>query len=277
MATCKLVVCVCVCPEFINLQVASLRKFMKQPFDYCVVDDSKEESISLQIKKVCEENGYEYLRSPPHEPSRLDASTRHADTLLYGWKNMKRDKPYAYIGTLDSDFFLISPLDLDTVLQEKNILCVKHTRQHIYYFWPGCCIWRTDVHTLEDFHWDICIDNEIRGDTGGTTYYYWKENLEKTKSLELLEYQFLHIPYEQWPTLLNKYLPPSILNFCAMDIQIAYHSGVNWWSDIYADPENRFVFFHFRDVSNWQNLPQREYLEGKKQRFIHFLLEHLQS
>ena len=62
-----------------------------------------------------------------------------------------------------------------------------------------------------------------------------------------------------------------------MDIQIAHHYGVNWWSDIYADPENRFVFFHFRDVSNWQNLPQRDYLEGKKQRYIHFLLEHINN
>lgn len=249
-----------------------MREFLKQTFDYCVVDDSKDEKTSADIQHICEREGYEYLRSPPHTPDRDQPSTRHADTLMYGWKNMKREKNYKYIGTLDSDFFLVTPLDLDEILVEKNILTVKHTREHIRYFWPGCCIWRTDAHSLEDFHWDICIDGGIRADTGGTTYYYWRDNEERVKTLELLEYQFLHIPRDQWGALLDRYLPVPIRDFCVQDIYIADNCGVSWWSDIYADPEGRFAFFHLRDVSNWQGV-RGDYLRGKILRFC-ATLEH---
>jgi hypothetical protein len=266
MAQCKFIVCVCAHPELMVFQVAAMRHFLKQSFDYCVVDDSKEERTSLEIRRVCEEQGYEYLRSPPHAPGRDQPSTRHADTLMYGFTHMSRDNSYTYIGTLDNDFFLISPLDLTDILAEKNILTVKHTREHIQYFWPGCCIWRCDSHSLENFHWDICIDRGIRADTGGTTYYYWRDNAENVKALELLEYQFLHIPQEQWIGLIEKYLPLPLRDFCIQDIHISRACGVQWWSDIYADPEGRFVFFHLRDVSNWQGI-HAGYLRSKVLRF----------
>jgi hypothetical protein len=276
VADCKLVICVCTHPELILYQVASLRRFLKQSFDYCVVDDSKTEEISQAIQYICQKEGYEYLRSPPHAPGRDQPSTRHADTLRYGWAHMARGD-YTYIGTLDSDFFLVSPLDLEEVLREQNILTVKHTREHIRYFWPGCCIWRSSAHpALLDFHWDICIDEGVRADTGGTTYYYWRDNAETVKTLELLEYQFLHIPQDQWIHLLDTYLPTTLRDFCVQDIYIAHASGVQWWSDIYADPERRFVFFHLRDVSNWQGVAQ-EYLRGKVARFCAALQKHLST
>lgn len=258
----KLVICVCVQPDFIWLQTACFKRFLKQPVDICIVDDSRTEELSKKIKEVAEACGHEYLRSPPHEPGRGDSSTRHADTLLYGWRNMRRAN-YKYIGTIDSDFFLVTPLDLDDVLAEKDILCVKHTREHIYYFWPGCCIWRTDTHQLEDFHWDICIDQGIRADTGGTTYYYWRDH-PATKPLELEEYQLVHIPRDQWSPILNR-LPPPILAFCVADIAVADGCGVRWWSDVYAAPN--FVFFHLRDVSNWQGV-NGLYLQHKCDTFI---------
>lgn len=277
VADLKLVVCVCVHPELILWQLASLRRFLKQSFDYCVVDDSKEESVSATIRDVCLSQGVEYLRSPPHEPHRDQPSTRHADTLMYGFKTMERRvEGYKYVGTLDSDFFLISPLDLDEVLREENILTVKHTREHIRYFWPGCCIWKCDTHALEDFHWDICVDGGVRADTGGTTYYYWRDRGDAVKPLELLEYQFLHIPRDQWLPLLQNYLPAPLLNFCLYDIILADRCGVSWWSDIYADPQNRFVFFHLRDVSNWQGV-RAEYLAAKIQRFCDALQTHIES
>lgn len=261
--TAKFVICVCVQPDFISLQTACFKRFLKQSFDICIVDDSRTEELSQQIKEATLAAGHEYLRCPPHAPGRGDSSTRHADTLMFGWKNMRRGA-YTYIGTLDSDFFLVSPLDLDTALkkEEKDILCVKHTREHIYYFWPGCCIWRTDTHNLEDFHWDICIDQGFRADTGGTTYYYWRDH-PATKSLELEEYQLVHIPRENWPPILNR-LPPPILNFCLQDIPVADGCGVKWWSDVYAGPD--FVFFHLRDVSNWQGV-NGAYLQAKCDKF----------
>ncbi len=276
VAECKFVVCVCAHPELMVYQVACLRRFLKQSFDYCVVDDSKTLDVSEAIKAICVEQGYEYLRSPPHEPGRDQPSTRHADTLMYGWKNMRRGD-YKYIGTLDNDFFLVTPLNLDEVLREQNILTVKHTREHIRYFWPGCCIWRSSAHpALLDFHWDICIDRGVRADTGGTTFYYWQQNEAIVKPLELLEYQFLHIPRNQWHSLLERYLPAPLLNFCLCDIAIADNWGVNWWSDIYADPEGRFVFFHLRDVSNWQGI-RAGYLDSKILRFCEALVTHIST
>jgi len=268
MSSCKLVICVCVQPKFISLQIESFKRFLKQTVDFCIVDDSKTDELSQEIKAACEKEGVEYLRSPPHEPHRGDPSCRHADTLLYGWKNMRRlnsaGEKYTYIGTIDSDIFPVIPFDLDEVLADDNIVCVRLTAQHIYYFWPGFCIWRTDTHNLEEYEWNICIDNGVRADTGGTTYYYWKE--KPIKPLELTMYQFAHIPRSEWAPLLSL-LPPIILQFCLQDIPVADSCGVRWWSDIFKDPKGRFVLFHVRDISNWQGI-NSEYLQFKCQNFI---------
>ena len=257
--TAKFVICVCVHPEFISLQTACFKHFLKQPFEMCIVDDSRTDELSEQIKAATLAEGHEYLRSPPHEPHRGDSSTRHADTLMFGWKNMRRvdasGQKFKYIGTFDSDLFPVTPLDLDTILSPvdgNDMMCVKKQRQHAYYFWPGCCLWRTDVHNLEDFHWDICMnEGGVRLDTGGTTYYYWKDKV--MNPLLLNEYLFLHIDKEKYVPLLSQ-LPRPLFDFCIHDIIIAESCGIDWASDIFSDPHGRFVFFHLRDVSNWGNI-----------------------
>jgi hypothetical protein len=267
--SCKFVICVCVHPEFISLQTACFRRFLKQPFEMCIVDDSRTEELSEQIKAVALAEGHEYLRSPPHEPHRADSSTRHADTLMFGWKNMHRldvnGQKFKYIGTFDSDLFPVTPIDLDSVLETNDMMCVKKQREHAYYFWPGCCLWRTDVHNLEDFHWDICLDEGgIRLDTGGTTYHYWKE--KTMNPLLLNEYLFLHIEREKYIPLLSQ-LPQALYEFCIWDILIANSCEIAWASDIFSDPHGRFVFFHLRDVSNWGDI-NKDYHNVKCQNFV---------
>lgn len=266
MSTCKLVVCVCAHPELLPYQAATLKKFLKQPVDLCIVDDSKDATTSAEFKQICETYSFEYIRSPFHHPLREAPSMRHADTLQHGFATMKTPT-HTYLGTIDADLFLVSPLDLDVALQEKNMLCVRHTREHIYYFWPGLCIWKLADHpTLHTFKWDIGEDKGIRMDTGGTTYYYWLQHQEKTKTLEIKEHQLLHIPREEWGPLLFT-LPYPLLEFCVFDIQYADSQGVKWWSDLYVCPNNTFTFFHLRDITNWQGISE-DYL---KRKCIHFL------
>ena len=268
MSSCKLVICVCVEPDFISLQTDSFKRFLKQSVDFCIVDDSRTSELSQKIRDACTMLGHEYLRSPDHAPHRTDASCRHADTLLYGWKNMRRvnsaGEKYKYIGTFDSDLFPVTPLDLDEILAEEDILCVKLISTHMYFFWPGCCIWRTNAHKLEDYEWDICLDQGVRGDTGGSTYFYWRDN--PVKALELSMYQFAHMPRSEWAEHLMK-LPRPILEFCLQDIPVADSLRIRWWSDLFVDPRSRFIFFHVRDISNWQGINQ-EYLSSKCRHFI---------
>ena len=263
MSSCKLIICVCVLPEFISLQVACFRRFLKQTVDFCFVDDSKTDELSARIRAVCEREGYEYLRSPPHGPGREDVSCRHADTLLHGLRNMRKVNTaggrYKYIGVFDSDLFPTGAVDLDSVLAEKDIICLKLKTFHLTYFWPGCCIWRTDRHSLEEYQWDVCVDADVRCDTGGTTHFYNKYH--NTKPVELVEYKFKNMERGTWlPALLH--LPRPLLDFCIQDISNADKSGIRWWCDIYTDPENTFRFFHLRDVSNWQGV-NGEYLLSK--------------
>jgi hypothetical protein len=166
---------------------------------------------------------------------------------------------YKYIGIFDSDLFPVTPLSLDLALQEKDLICFKLHTFHMTYFWPGCCIWRTDVHSLENYRWDICVDEGVRCDTGGTTHFYNKNHM--SNPLELIEYKFKDLPRTQWLFLLMK-LPRSLLNFCVEDLVKADSQGIRWWSDIYSAPDNSFCFFHLRDVSNWQGL-SGAYLQSK--------------
>jgi hypothetical protein len=170
---------------------------------------------------------------------------------------------YTYIGTFDSDLFPVSALDLDSVLGQKDIICLKLKTFHLTYFWPGCCIWRTDRHSLEEYQWDVCVDGGVRCDTGGTTHFYNKYH--NTKPVELVEYKFKDMERRMWlPCLLQ--LPRPLIDFCVQDIAIADGRGIRWWSDIYTDPENTFRFFHLRDVSNWQGV-NWEYLMSKFKMF----------
>lgn len=263
MSSCKLVICICVLPEFISLQVACFKRFLKESVDFCYVDDSKNEQLSLRIKEECEKGGHEYYRSPPHGSGREDVSCRHADTLLHGLQNMRKVNalgvPYTYIGTFDSDLFPVTQMSLENLLKEKDLLCLKMKTFHMTYFWPGCCIWRTDIHSLENYTWDICVDSGIRCDTGGTTHFYNKYH--RSNPIELVEYKFKDIDRVKWLSLLMR-LPRAIMNFCIEDIPLADACGVRWWSDIYTDPQHSFYLFHLRDVSNWQGL-NGSYLESK--------------
>jgi hypothetical protein len=269
MSTCKLVICVCAHPELLLFQAASLKKFLKQPVDLCIVDDSKDEATSSEFKRISDANSFEYIRNPLHHPLREAPSMRHADTLQHGFARMT-PPTHTYVGTIDADLFLVTPLDLDLALQEKNILCVRHVREHIYYFWPGLCIWRLAEHpTLHTFKWDIGEDRGIRMDTGGTTYYYWLENQENIKTLEIKEHQFLHIPRTDWAPLLLT-LPNPLLDFCVFDINHADSMGIQWWSDLYVCPNNTFTFFHLRDITNWQGVAEN-YLKTKCENFLQAL------
>lgn len=261
---CKFLSCVYSVPQLIEIQHTFLIKHLKQSFTMCIVDDSVDESCSEEIQAICQRLTYEYIRCPPHLPNRQHPSGRHADALNYGWFTMKKG-PYKYVGVLDNDILLSSPLDLDKELTSPfTCLGVRNTRGSIYYFWPGMFICSTEHHTVQTFNWDMIEEGSTYTDPGGATYYAWSDTELGVNAKEYViikpEYDSLGNWNERtWVSILQDKAPEFVV-FCEKDINISKQYKINYWTDLlYTDTHS---WFHLRGLSNWQNYPD-EYIKER--------------
>ena len=51
-------------PDFVETQAKLFKRFLKDDYQFNVVDDSMEPSITSEFEKVCKENGIVYYRKP---------------------------------------------------------------------------------------------------------------------------------------------------------------------------------------------------------------------
>ena len=56
-------------PEFVEIQKKTFDKFLKEKYQFHVVDDSLDESISAEFRRVCEANEINYYRKPQGDRS----------------------------------------------------------------------------------------------------------------------------------------------------------------------------------------------------------------
>ena len=188
-------------PKFIDLQKKSFDKFAGI-YDFTVIDNSVDESITLQIDEVCKKNNLKIIKTKNKFDSRSNGFHGFShevgiNAFLNELKNKHNKNDIVIL--MDHDIFLVSYFNkiLD-LIKDSSILTIRQEKEHIYYIWPGLAIFNLkkcinieeislDGAKLINGNW-IPIDNGVFTDVGGHSYHYLKKYNDNIKFVDIADY-----------------------------------------------------------------------------------------
>lgn len=197
-------------PEYIDLQIKSLRKFFKSEFKFIVINDAKLEgdltnfnqvNLEEKINSICDKNNLECVRFPQDlhlnrnklfpnttEPKCNHPSARTSGTVQYCVNHFVKNYNNGYLMILDADMFFINDFNIIEFIKNYNVAGIK---QKMGYLWNGICIFDSKLN-LKELNFDCGYINKDPVDTGGQTYYFMQKykNIIKYKPITCSHYTF---------------------------------------------------------------------------------------
>ena len=215
-------------PDFVVLQDKLFQKFLKNNYQFHVVDDSIDENISSQFKEICELRKIEYYRTPKNLENN-NPSTKVGNVIQWAFDNIIKEKYSSdFIFWTDSDMFLIDNFDIEEYLSDCVIAGLPQIRKHIKYLWNGLMFFNMPKFMETDHQIGFNIAN-IDGehlDTGGQTYHYFKRNGVTLKETDV-----------DYPTHFN-------------DIELQNDEVTKGYNfELHLDGK----FLHYRAATNWHS------------------------
>jgi hypothetical protein len=192
-------------PDLIRYQYESIVKFVKDDFEFIVIDNSILPEISREMKNQCDILGVTYKYTNNQIPHGI---------MTYGWshihgleffKNDVINNPVSNILLIEHDVFLCSDFSKIRQILSNYALCgVKQEREHIEYVHPGIMYINKDLyddlHNL-DLRGDVRIDGVLNPDmggisidVGGRTYKYIINNRDKVLYIDQYVNKYLEEP-----------------------------------------------------------------------------------
>jgi hypothetical protein len=222
-------------PDFIELQLNSLKKWVKEPFKYTVFDNCPDDAI----KDECERLGIECV---PIKIFSADASWCVGLSLDKMWERLCLNTGKLWY--IDSDMFLVR--ELPDVY--GDIGYVPQTKGEYNYPWTGLMYFDMDkLPHPEEMRW--AVDYSLKDtDVGGQNHFYLAEYSLNKQYFEM----FTLIPngfsyngvdsYEKvehtWMMLLDLMRPFDILTYNGKPFVLHYKSASNY-PDFYTPEYNR--------------------------------------
>lgn len=165
-------------PDFVEIQKKLFDKFLKNDYEFHVVDDSIDENVSKEFQNICQSNSIKYHKKDTKD-SNLNPAQACASAIQWTYdnlilKNHSEDK----ILFLDSDMFLIDNFDIEKYLDDCFISGLPQIRGNVKYLWNGIMLF--DMKKIFEIDPYISFsDGVVEGhltDVGGETYFYFKKN-----------------------------------------------------------------------------------------------------
>jgi hypothetical protein len=191
-------------PDFIELQMHSFRKHLREEFELTVFNNAQFDSTGgakyhdlHSVGKSVGVNVIDVVKIPDlmrrcqdiepsgpvfnHQGLYTSANVAHAYALCYAWENYI-SKEKGNIAILDSDVFLIEPLSLTEMLDPHQMLNVPDGKPHadgrtFRYMWPTFML--ANMATLPDagtLNWWCGRVEDVPVDVGGQTYHYFQSH-----------------------------------------------------------------------------------------------------
>ncbi len=178
--------------DYIFYQYNSFRKHLKDPFEFIVINDAKEQpdytncmhkSTRAEIRTLCSELGIQCLEFPPelHENRRpLFPKSTYVKSPNYSYcgadvfqfaVNASADKE-GIVMLIDSDMFLFQDVSLTEHLQGINMSYLPQGKT-IRYAWNGIVWYKpTEIPPIKELNFDPGTIPGHPMDTGGMTHEY---------------------------------------------------------------------------------------------------------
>jgi len=171
-------------PDFIKLQLDSIKKHFRGDFEYIVwIDSWDDEDRTLEIRKICSELGIEHYRIEQREFDFTDefkyGPAQHmVITLNWLWRNYI-EKQKGLLCYLDSDMFLVKDIDDKFVGGDIAFLPMDG------YIWSGLQFFNMDtLPNPQDIRWDVEHIGTKWGTMGAATLRWLEKEKPKIKYLE---------------------------------------------------------------------------------------------
>ena len=163
-------------PDFVLLQNELFRKFLKDEYQFHIVDDSVDLNISNQFESICLENNLSYYKKP-ERVSILNPAQSCADTVQWTYDNIiRKNHLNDIILFCDSDMFLFDEFSISDYMKDCIIAGLPQKRGNVTYMWNGIMFFNMpQIKDLDINFLDGIVDGEMT-DVGGNTYYYFKKN-----------------------------------------------------------------------------------------------------
>jgi hypothetical protein len=241
---------------YISLQHQSFKRFCKDPYEFIVFNDAKDnpdlvtfgEVFANKVQKTCESLGIQHVRIPQHLHANRSlvfpvAYTEKDDHYVsrcalasqFSMNYVRREFPHAkFFVLIDSDMIMVKPFSVSEFLGDDAMAGVNQSRGHLEYFWNG--LFLCNLHScekLETFSWEAGKVEGVSVDVGGHNALYLRdtstrfknilcEHFTEPQGLPLME-AFANIDTDMKPTpcYLNKEL---LLDRCIVHIR----GGGNW-------------------------------------------------
>ena len=216
-------------PDFVSLQDKLFKRFLKDDYQFHIVDDSVDESISQQFKLICDENNFSYYKKP-ERTIKLNPAQACADTVQWTYDSIiKQNHKDDIVFFCDSDLFLIDEFSISEYMSDAIIAGLPQKRGAVTYMWNGIMFF--NMPQIKDLNIDFS-DGVVEGemtDVGGNTYYYFKKNNIEMKKTD-----------EECPVYPTHYNEIDLQN---EDVTRGYNF------ELHLDCK----FLHYRAATNWHS------------------------
>ncbi len=163
-------------PDFILLQKKLFDKFLDNEYQFHIVDDSIDDTISEQFKDICSENKFSYYKKPSRTVQ-MNPAQACADTVQWTYDNIiKVNHSDDIVFFCDSDLFLIDEFNIEEYMEDAIISGLPQYRGSVTYMWNGIMFFNMPKMTDYDINFSDGVVNGELTDVGGHTYYYFKKN-----------------------------------------------------------------------------------------------------
>lgn len=163
-------------PDFVVLQDILFKKFLKNDYQFHVVDDSIDANTSSQFKEICVLRNIEYYKKP-ERTVQMNPAQACADTVQWTYDNIiSKNHTNDVVFLCDSDMFLLDEFNIEEYMSNAIIAGLPQKRGNVTYMWNGIMFF--NMSQIEDLNIDFS-DGIVEGemtDVGGHTYYYFKKN-----------------------------------------------------------------------------------------------------
>ena len=208
-------------PEFVKLQKTSIKKYVKDDFEFIVINNGKNKKTSEAIEKTCISEGVKFINIKNKNASQ--GSLNHLVGINEFKKQLLKHTDGDRVFLIDHDLFLIEKLDtIQKKLSENSLVFMDQFRGATKYIWPGLCYFNIEKSIkLNELDFGLGSVNGTQTDTGGKTFFYLKKYKNKISCASLRENFIGHTP---------------------QTINI----------DILKDKKEEHVFYHLFRGSNWK-------------------------
>ncbi|MFA6491217.1 MAG: hypothetical protein WCW33_00095 [Candidatus Babeliales bacterium] len=186
-------------PDFLELQYKCLKKFLaeKNDFDFIVVSDATDKKCKQQIESICKKFNIRCVNFPQelhlagvlidkmkqlgcdHLLNSSHGSVRHCQLVRFALENFGLDSN-DIVGIMEGDIFLIRAFSIREYLYNHDLIGTLQSDRRdngLTYIWIGLSFFNLNkLPNPKTFNFDLTFVNEAFLDSGGSTYWYLKDN-----------------------------------------------------------------------------------------------------